>query len=411
VSNTRQHKIFYGWWVLLAAFLLQVLLATFILQSFGAFLAVMKDEFSWTKTNISTAFAIQQITGGIIGPFVGWLMFRYGSSRVIRAGLVIFALSLFLLSRTSGLGMFYLVVVVIAMGSSTAGFLPLNTLVVQWFEKRRAMVLALMQTALNVGGFLMPIVAWSLAHNGWRFSAVTYAGIVLAFGLPISLLIRDKPEDIGLLPDGGEPASAKTSNGSGVEITAEKALRTRAFWFIAFGHATALTIVFGLMVHLVLYLTEDLGFSLEKAGTVFVLLTGFSIAGQFLGGYFGDRLNKRLIASLAMFGHAIGLLILVYAKNYYWIIAFSLFHGLAWGFRGPIMQALRAEYFGRKSFGQIMGFSTPILTLGIITGPLIAGFLADKFGNYQNGFLILAGMAALGSLFFVFATRPLPRED
>ena len=411
MSNTRQHKIFYGWWVLLAAFLLQVLLATFILQSFGAFLAVMKDEFSWTKTNISTAFAIQQITGGIIGPFVGWLMFRYGSSRVIRAGLVIFALSLFLLSRTSGLGMFYLVVVVIAMGSSTAGFLPLNTLVVQWFEKRRAMVLALMQTALNVGGFLMPIVAWSLAHNGWRFSAVTYAGIVLAFGLPISLLIRDKPEDIGLLPDGGEPASAKTSNGSGVEITAEKALRTRAFWFIAFGHATALTIVFGLMVHLVLYLTEDLGFSLEKAGTVFVLLTGFSIAGQFLGGYFGDRLNKRLIASLAMFGHAIGLLILVYAKNYYWIIAFSLFHGLAWGFRGPIMQALRAEYFGRKSFGQIMGFSTPILTLGIITGPLIAGFLADKFGNYQNGFLILAGMAALGSLFFVFATRPLPRED
>ena len=396
----------------MAAFLLQVLLATFILQSFGAFLAVMKDEFSWTKTNISTAFAIQQITGGIIGPFVGWLMFRYGSSRVIRAGLLIFALSLYLLSRISSLGMFYLVVVVIALGSSTAGFLPLNTLVAQWFEKRRAMVFALMQTALNVGGFLMPIVAWSLAKNGWRFSASAYAIIVLIIGLPLSLLIRNKPEDLGLVPDGGEViVSSNSKTFARVEISAKEALRTRAFWFIALGHATALTIVFGLMVHLVLYLTEDLGFSLEKAGTVFVLLTAFSIIGQLLGGFFGDRMNKRLIAFLAMLGHAVGLIILVFAKNYYWIVAFSFFHGLAWGFRGPIMQALRAEYFGRKSFGQIMGFSTPILTLGIILGPLIAGLLADKFGNYQNGFLILAVLAALGSLFFVFATRPLARAN
>ena len=396
----------------MAAFLLQVLLATFILQSFGAFLAVMKDEFSWTKTNISTAFAIQQITGGIIGPFVGWLMFRYGSSRVIRAGLLIFALSLYLLSRINSLGMFYFVVVVIALGSSTAGFLPLNTLVAQWFEKRRAMVFALMQTALNVGGFLMPIVAWSLAKNGWRFSASAYAIIVLIIGLPLSLLIRNKPEDLGLVPDGGEViVSSNSKTFARVEISAKEALRTRAFWFIALGHATALTIVFGLMVHLVLYLTEDLGFSLEKAGTVFVLLTAFSIIGQLLGGFFGDRMNKRLIAFLAMLGHAVGLIILVFAKNYYWIVAFSFFHGLAWGFRGPIMQALRAEYFGRKSFGQIMGFSTPILTLGIILGPLIAGFLADKFGNYQNGFLILAVLAALGSLFFVFATRPLARAN
>ena len=252
---------------------------------------------------------------------------------------------------------------------------------------------------------MVPAVAWSLSNNGWRPTAVGYAGIILLLGLPLSFVIKNKPEDIGLVPDGianKDIVKQQISN----ELTAQEAVHTRAFWLIAFGHSTALMIVFAVMVHLVIYLKEDLGFSLEKAGTVFVLLTTFTILGQLMGGYLGDRVNKRLLASLAMLGHAVGLLILVFAKNYNWIILFSVFHGLAWGLRGPIMQALRAEYFGRKAFGQIMGYSMPILTIGIATGPLIAGYLADKFGSYQNGFLVLAALAALGSLFFAFANPP-----
>jgi len=409
MQSKPKPKLFYGWWVLIAAVVLQILVATFTMQSFGSFLAVMKEEFAWSKTNISTAFAIQQLVGGILGPIVGWLLHRFGSSLVIRIGLLILALGVFLLSWVSNLWIFYFVVVLIAIGSSTSGFLPLNTLMVQWFEKRRAMVLALMQTGINFGGFLVPAVAWSLSNNGWRFTAVGYAGIILLLGLPLSFLIKNKPEDLGLVPDGVIADSNTVIEQSAAELTAQEALQTRAFWLIAFGHATALMIVFAVMVHLVLYLKEELSFSLEKAGTVFALLTAFTITGQLLGGFLGDRLNKRLLASTAMIGHAIGLLILVYAKNYTWIVLFSIFHGLSWGLRGPIMQALRAEYFGRKSFGQIMGYSMPILTLGIATGPLIAGYLADKFGSYQNGFLVLAALAGLGSLFFVFASPPKPK--
>ncbi len=399
-------KLFYGWWVLFAAVALQILIATFMMQSFGAFLALIKDEFTWSKTDISSAFAVQQIVGGVLGPFVGWLLLKFGSRRVIRFGIAIFALSVYLLSKISSLQGFYLVVVLIAVGSSTSGFLPLNTLIVQWFEKRRAMALALMQTGINAGGFLVPVVTWSLASNGWRFTAIAYAVIILLVGIPLTFVIKNKPEDMGLVADGLSAAEQSLKKYVANELSAQEALKTRAFWFIAFGHSSALMIVFAVMVHLVLYLTEDLGFGLAKAGSVFALLTAFTIIGQLLGGYFGDRINKRLIASMAMLGHALGLVILVYAKNYYWIIAFSVFHGLAWGFRGPIMQAMRADYFGRKSFGQIMGFSTPILTLGIATGPLIAGYLADKYANYQIGFLVLAGLAVLGSLFFVFASPP-----
>lgn len=409
MSMPQKPKIFYGWWVLIAAVSLQILISTFMMQSFGAFLALIKEEFQWSKTDISSAFAVQQIVGGVLGPLVGWLLVRFGSRQVIRVGILIFAFSVYLLSRISSLQGFYLVVVLIAVSSSTAGFLPLNTLVVQWFEKRRSMALGLMQTGINAGGFLVPAVTWSLASNGWRLTAFAYAAIILIIGIPLTFVIKNKPEDIGLVADGLKDNKKISKVVLGNNLSAQEAVKTRAFWFIAFGHSSALMIVFAVMVHLVLYLKEDLGFSLEKAGTVFALITAFTIIGQLLGGYFGDRINKRLIASLAMIGHATGLVILVYAQNYYWVIAFSVFHGLAWGFRGPIMQAMRADYFGRKSFGQIMGYSMPILTIGIAFGPLIAGYLADKFGSYQIGFLVLAGLAVLGSLFFVFASPPKKR--
>ncbi len=128
------------------------------------------------------------------------------------------------------------------------------------------------------------------------------------------------------------------------------------------------------------------------------------------GGFLGDRFNKRLLAGCAMLGHMTGMLLLTYATSAWMIWLFIPMHGFSWGVRGPLMQALRADYFGSTSFGKIMGLSSLIVMFGMMGGPLVAGTLADATGSYRLGFTILALMAGAGLIFFVLATPPRPPD-
>jgi MFS family permease len=290
---------------------------------------------------------------------------------------------------------------------------------VQWFERRRATAMSVAQTGMSVGGMLVPLVAWSLATVGWRATAFISGLIVLGVGLPLTQVIRPTPEAYGLLPDGASPADVHVQSAASaslppapvnarVDFTPRQALRTRAFWFISFGHGMALLVVSAVMVHLILHLQDERGFSLSQAAVVVSVMTLITALGQLGGGYLGDRFEKRKIAALAMFGHSAGLLALAWGGAFIWVVVFTLAHGIAWGMRGPLMQAMRADYFGRRHFGTIMGYSSLVIMFGMVLGPLVAGYMADRFGNYEYGFTLLAALAALGSLFFIFATPPSP---
>jgi MFS family permease len=125
-----------------------------------------------------------------------------------------------------------------------------------------------------------------------------------------------------------------------------------------------------------------------------------------VGWWIGDRYEKRLICAACMLGHAAGLLLLTYSVAFWMPIAFAILHGVAWGLRGPFMQAIRADYFGRSAIGMILGISFMIIVIGQVGGPMLAGMLADATGDYKLGFTILAASAGLGSVFFLLATKP-----
>jgi MFS family permease len=223
-------------------------------------------------------------------------------------------------------------------------------------------------------------------------------------------LVHHRPEDIGERAD-GVPVAAAESAGAvarSLDFTAREAMRTGAFWLVSAGHATALLVVSAVLVHLVPHLTEGLNYSLAQAGGVVALMTAFQMLGQLSGGYLGDRFNKRLICALCMVAHSAGLLLVTFAVNGAMVLGFALLHGLAWGIRGPLMVALRADYFGAASFGTIMGFSSLIVMLGMSGGPIIAGYLADVSGNYHSGLALLASLSLLGSGFFLAAVPPPP---
>jgi MFS family permease len=226
-------------------------------------------------------------------------------------------------------------------------------------------------------------------------------------------VIRHRPEDYGLTVDGVPPSTTPSGTEIDVddgEFDARDALRTPAFWLISLGHGSALLIVGAVLVHLVSHLNENLGYSLATASLIVTLMTAMQVAGQLIGGVLGDRFEKRIIATVCMGMHAAGLLLVAYASAFWMAVAFAILHGLAWGIRGPLMQAMRADYFGRRSFGVIMGFSSMIVMFGQVAGPLIAGILADRTGSYEAGFTVLAILAAFGSLFFLFAVRPKARS-
>ena len=168
----------------------------------------------------------------------------------------------------------------------------------------------------------------------------------------------------------------------------------------------ALLSVSAVMVHLVPHLTEGLDYTLAEAGVVVAMLTAFQLLGQLSGGYLGDRMDKRIICACCLVAHAGGLLVLAFADSFAMVVGFAALHGLGWGTRGPLMVALRADYFGATSFGTIMGFSSLIVMLGMATGPIFAGIMADIYGNYELGLSVLAGLSLLGSVCFLAARAP-----
>ncbi len=403
-----QGHVYYGWWIVLAAAGVQYLASVLLMQSYGAYAVLLEDEFGWSKTVLAAAFAMTRVESGILGPLQGWLADRFGPRLILRVGTLLFGVGFLLFSQVNSLLGFYLTFLIIALGSSLGGFATLMVSLVNFFDRHRAKAVAISQMGFALGGFSVPLVVVLLERYGWRTTALISGIVVITVGLPLVGRVRHRPSEIGLLPDGGAAAPPEEARTVPVtrDFTAREAMRTRAFWLISAGHALALLTVSAVMVHLALHLTEGLGYSLAAAGGVVALLTVFQMAGQLSGGYLGDLLDKRLICAVCMFAHAAGLLLVTFASHWWMVLAFAVLHGLAWGSRAPLMVAMRADYFGPSSFGTIMGFSSLVAMLGMSSGPLIAGYLADVSGDYRSGLALLACLSLLGSVAFLLATPP-----
>ena len=403
-------KIFYGWRIVGAGCLFQFMQSWLLTQSFGAYFAVLTEERAWSKTALSGAAALQPMEAALLGPALGWILDRFGPAGMIRAGVVGFGLGFMLLSQIDSLAGFYAAFIIIALGASLCGYFPLNVAVIHWFEKLRARALSMLSFGIALGGIFVPVIAWSLQGFGWRATAFASGVLVIAVGWPLSAVYRRRrPEDHGETVDGLPPAAAG-NGGAGTasqrEYSARDALRTGAFWLISLGHGFALLVVYAVSVHAITHMKEGLGYTLAQASLVITLMTAAQIGGVLAGWAIGDRYDKRFVAAVCMLMHAAGLLMLTYAAGTAMLVAFALLHGGAWGLRGPFMQAIRADYFGRRSIGMILGLSALIVVIGQIGGPIVAGVLADLTGNYRAGFTVLAVFAGLGSLFFLLAKPP-----
>lgn len=414
-SPYRPWYQFHGWRIVGAGAAISAIGSGLVVQGFASYAVLLREEFAWSTALLAVAFALNRAESGLLGPFQGWLTDRIGPRRVLQMGALITAVGFLLFSRVNSIWQFLLFYPIVAIGIALAGFLTIVTTVVNWFERRRALALALYSAGFALGGVFAPLLVWFLDRYGWRSGAVASAVVVLAVVLPLSRLFDHRPSDRGETVDGLDPdlptppRPEHATPLSEVHFTAREAMRTRAFWFISLGHMTALLVVSVVLAHLALYLTEDQGITLQQAAFVIGVLPFLQLAGQTAGGYLGDRYDKRLLSAGAMVGHVVGLLLLAFGDLWV-VVLFIPLHGFAWGLRGPLMQAMRADYFGATDFGKILGFSSLVVMLGTIVGPILAGTLNDATGSYRLGFTVVALLASTGVAFFLLATPPPPPD-
>ena len=408
--------MFFGWWVVTAGAGLQFIIGALLGQAYGAYIPLLKETFGWSQTALAGASSLREAESGILGPIQGWLVDRLGPRAVIRIGLCILGAGFMAFSQVQSLLAFYVVFFIMAIGASMSGWTSITTAAVRWFERRRSTAISITSAGYALGGMAIPLTVLSLERLGWRETAFLSGVIVLVAGLPITLLIKNSPHEIGLGPDGDQlDPHARQLAARGItpiaptDFTLREAMRERSFWFVALGHASALFIVSAMNVHLVSFLKESQGYTLGQASAVVFSMTLLQFVGTLSGGPIGDRFSKRWLVTVCMGMHVGGLLMLSHATSVVMVGAFAALHGLAWGWRGPQMAAIRADYFGRSSFGKILGVSNLVIIIGTILGPIIAGVLYDQTGTYGVGFDTLAVIAGLGSVFFILAKKPVKR--
>ena len=421
---TKARGVFYGWWLVGVSGFVMVITTTPMFHAMGLWFVALESAFGWNRTQLSVAFALTRIEGGILGPVEGYLVDRLGTRRLVFIGLTIMGVGMLALGQTHSLWMFYVAYLIMALGQGLGSWLPLMTMLNNWFDKRRAMAMGWSNSVSRLGSLLMiPAIAWSIDPEadrlGFRMTATIIGLTLIVLAFPLSRLIRNRPEDYGLLPDGETPSHAQsdkaanaetedspTTDASEIGFTVKQAIWTRAFWLISIGHGFTSMVLIAMMAHLAPMLT-DRGHSIQTAAFVVTVYSATSMVFQLIGGYIGDRVPKRFALFVFTLIQALAVFILTFGPETLSIAyTFAILFGIGFGGRNPLTVSIRGEYFGRRSFGKIMGVSQVPMNILLLIAPTMAGILRDIQGNYTTAFGILAVLNVFGAILFLFALKP-----
>ena len=417
----RVRGMFYGWKLAGLGLLATGLVSGPIWSGVGVWVKALELHFGWTRTQLTGAFSLARLQGGILGPFSGYLIDRLGPRRMVFIGLTLTGIGFIMFSRTTNLFTFYLAYTFIMIGANSGTWLPFMSVLNRWFNRKRSTAMSIAGEGDFVGSLLLvPLLAWAVTpgHLGWSATAMWVGVIFLAVAWPISMFVRDRPEEYGQYPDGEVPSNLPESQtvaaidseddpqpSDQLEFTAGQAIRTSAFWFISFGHAFASMLIATMSVHLVPLLTDE-GMSLQTAAYVWSILMGSGAVFQPIGGYLGDRLPKSLVLFAFCSLQAVGFTLAAFVHTLPMAILSGVLYGAGFGGRDPVTTSIRGDYFGRKAFATITGISMIPLFAFSLGAPMFAATMFDSVGNYTLAFLILGGLGGLSGVLFLFAKKP-----
>jgi MFS family permease len=389
--KARQRKMFYGWWIVLGSFFGIQLGFTALFYTFSVFLKPIADWFLWNRGEVSFSISIGSL-GAIVGaPVFGRLMDRYGVRPVVLVSTLFFTAGL-VSFRYLPMRIWYLYLLFFCLGLLAGGttLLPYTTLVSRWFDKRRGIALGVMASGSGTGGLLLPPAFHSLiVHLGWTNAYAVLGALSCLVVIPIALLVlKERPQDLGLPPDGwssghgGKEAREKTIDG----MSWKEARRTPTFWCLAASFFLMSSSINGPLIHLVSFLT-DRGMAASTAALYVSLLAGASLFGRIVSGYMADRWIAKYVAMMFFAGASAGTFVLWLRPEDQFLAAAVFVLGLAFGAEVDLSAYLVGKCFGLSSFGEIYSYIYGIFVLGAVAGPAFAGVVFDRTNSYEGAFL------------------------
>jgi sugar phosphate permease len=419
-ARSRGKRAFYGWRIVAVTFIINAFGIGTFFYGFSTFFNPMITEFGWSRTVMSGVFSLSRTEGGIAGPLNGWLVDHFGARKIMFLGVTITGIGFILLRTVNSPVSLYLIFgLILSMGFNMGFTHATSAAVAKWFVKKRGRALSILTTGNGVGGAIfVPVIAWLITQFGWRVATLILGVANLAIPLPISLIVRSTPEEMGLRPDGETttpedttvepdsslaPSTADTSPDE-VNLTVREALKTRAFWVYAISMVLRACILSAIVVHQIPHLM-DIGIEYEAAASVLGLMVLMSIPGRFIFGWLGDRFSKRVLLFISCVLQGIGIFIFINASTLPTLYLFVIVYGLGYGGAIPLTVALRADLFGRTNYATISGITMPLTMIGTVTAPLFAGYLYDTTQSYALAFYVFIALIVLSGVCFLLIPR------
>ncbi len=392
-------RVFYGWWVVLACFMVGSYMNGAVFLSFTAFFEPLVREYGWTHTQISIAMSLRGFEMSLFTPALGFLVDRFGSRKILIAGVVTICIGLPLLSVTRSLGMFYLSFMFLSFGAGGCGGLVTQTVVANWFNKNLGKALGIVSSGFGASGVMVPVIVWLIDGYGWRATLVLLAIGALVICLPLCFMVREKPEDYGLLPDGAVRGTRKAQPKTPMAATIplREALRDRAFLALITIDIMRQVTNSAIGVHIMPYLATE-GMSRATAGIVAAAFPLVTILGRGGLGWLGDLYDRRRVLALTFCLAALGLLSFCFVRlGWPLVLVFLLLLATGLGGSNIVGRTILREQFGRDYFARMLGIMMGVASIGGMIGPTLAGWLFDTTRSYYTAWLLFAGTSALSA--------------
>ncbi len=402
--------IFYGWWVLLACFFIGLYVAGGVYFGISAFFEPLVKEFGWSYTQVSFATSLRGLEMGIFAPIIGFLVDRFGSRKLLLFGTITVGFALILLSLTQSLFMFYASFLLLSFGAGGCTSVVLLTAVAKWFDKNLGMALGVVTCGYGAGGLIIPLIVRLIDLYHWRTTLIILGLGMWILGIPLSFIIRDRPKQYVHLPDREsfpDSMSQIKNRSKGFEIDLKEAMKQRTFLYLVMVEVIRLMIVSAVVLHVMPYLSTK-GIPRSTAGMVTAAIHVFSIIGRFGFGWLGDIYNKKYTMLVALCFMGMGLVAFCYVQQGWMILIFLLlFSPGCWGSM-ILARTIQREYFGKDSFGKMIGVIMGLGSIGGIIGPTLAGSVFDTFGSYH---FVWLGFFCLNMIAIILVLRIEPKTN
>lgn len=407
---------FYGWIVVAVTFVTMGI-GVNARTSFSLLFSPIIDEFGWHRGVTAGAFSFGFVVSAILSPLMGRLMDRTGPRTVMELGAALMAAGFLLAPFTSDPWHLYLSLgMLVGAGSVCLGYSGQSQFLPNWFVRQRGLAIGIAFAGVGIGSItLLPWAQALIERAGWRSACWALSALIIVVLVPINLLLRKRPQDLGLEPDGDQRAAAAAARRSNVndpawaqvEWTLGRAMRTSRFWWLALALASALYVWYAVQIHQTKYLVET-GFSTSAAAWALGFVSLIGIPGQIWLGHLSDRIGREWIWTISMIGFAICFVALV-ALQHTPSTPLLYLMVVAQGFLGygvtSIIGAVTIEIFEGKHFGSIYGTLNTAGLAGGAAGPWLTGVIHDVTGSYALAFWIAVAIC-LTSIVAIWLAGP-----